>query len=312
MIPEKMLSFRGRFPDFEEVIGWQLLRKWSLSEVYRMTFATGNSRIAKWGGNEMAREMDIYLQLLKPLQIRSPQIYDCHKDFSGGFIVMEDAGEKDLEQQPFARYFIEAAKELARMRKTAAASLERDEIPMDIRNYYSVTSADFLAQLEELLASKALSDNPIIQRTREWFPEQLERLYREQPLTLVHHDFHAKNLLVQGERILIIDWSNAYLSPHLGDLYCLAKEASSFCGLTDNEIMDAYITEFWKEESSRDQLAWQLKIGGICWLIRTIKWLVYGGTDAIPGSEAWIPDLLADMEKLLDDSALTDNALRPR
>jgi hypothetical protein len=301
MIPMKMLSYRENFPIFEEASEWQLLRKWKLSEVYRITFPTGDTQIVKWGGEEMAREMDIYSQLLGPLRIRSPQIYGYHKNNDGGLIIMEDAGERDLEQQPMEKYFLEAAKELARLRITAANSLESGTIPNSVRNAFTVTREDFLGQLEDLIHSPLLNDDPILQRVHNWLPEQLNQLYQEVPLTLVHHDYHAKNLLVQRDRILPIDWSNAYLSPHLGDLYSLMLEAQSFCGLSGNEIMDAYLLECLLEEMNKENLFWQLKIGGLCWLIRSLRWLVYGGTNMIPGSEAWIPDLFADMGKLLDD-----------
>lgn len=52
-----------------------------------------------------------------------------------------------------------------------------------------------------------------------------------------------------------------------------------------------------------DDLNWQLRIGGLCWLIKTLRWLVYGGTDIIPGSNAWIPDLLHDTENLYQELA---------
>ncbi|MNP71381.1 hypothetical protein D3C76_1677610 [compost metagenome] len=52
-----------------------------------------------------------------------------------------------------------------------------------------------------------------------------------------------------------------------------------------------------------DDLNWQLRIGGLCWLIKTLHWLVYGGTDIIPGSNAWIPDLLNDATILYQELA---------
>ncbi|WP_157794175.1 hypothetical protein [Paenibacillus donghaensis] len=55
-----------------------------------------------------------------------------------------------------------------------------------------------------------------------------------------------------------------------------------------------------------DHLNWQVRIGGLCWLIKTLRWLVYGGKDIIPGSEAWIPDLLNDVENLCEE-LITDS-----
>lgn len=305
MIPVKILSYGKQFPVFEEVTKWQLLRKWSLSEVYRITLQTGDTQIVKWGGNEMVRETDIYKQLLEPLRIRSPHIYGYYADDSGGIMLMEDAGERDLEQQPDADSFLEAARELARLRLTAAASLKKGAVSESIRVKHLVTAADFVRQLDDLSGSNGLINDPIIQRAREWLPEHIEKLYRQVPLTLVHHDYHAKNLLLQGERILPIDWSNAYLSPHLGDLYCLIMDSDT-ASLSSNAIIGAYLNESQSDQSEREQLMWQLRIGGLCWLVRTLRWLVFGGTDTIPGSDLWIPDLITDMGKLLNGSAFTD------
>lgn len=95
-----------------------------------------------------------------------------------------------------------------------------------------------------------------------------------------------------------IDWSLAYLSPHLGDLYCLIREAQALAGLSREEVNAAY-----QDVSNIDigQLNWQISVGGLCWLIKTLRWLVYGGTEIIPGSEAWIPDLMSDVEKLVEE-----------
>ncbi|MBE1442588.1 hypothetical protein [Paenibacillus sp. OAS669] len=50
-----------------------------------------------------------------------------------------------------------------------------------------------------------------------------------------------------------------------------------------------------------EHMNWQLRVGGLCWLIKTLRWLVYGGTDVIPGSEAWIPGLVKDVENLYQE-----------
>ncbi len=61
--------------------------------------------------------------------------------------------------------------------------------------------------------------------------------------------------------------------------------------LTREEILYAYLNV---TAYQMDYLIWQLQIGGLCWLIKTLHWLVYGRTDIIPGSETWIADLLKD------------------
>jgi hypothetical protein len=297
MIPKRLEAYQNVCPTLEEVTNWQLLRKWSLSEVYRATMKSGATRIVKWGGDEMAREKDIYRNLLAPLQIRSPQLYEYHAAGNGAPMIMEDAGPYNLEEQPEAHHFLEAAWELARLRQTASIRLKQGHLPKKLIDTYLISDQDFLSLLDDLIRVK---DDPIFQRTKISLPKHLERLYKDVPLTLVHHDFHAKNLIVLDNGILPIDWSITYLSPHLGDLFCLMHEAHYWSGLEQDEVILAFQREVGPNQLNIEDLKWQVNIGGLCWLIKSLRWLVYGGTETIPVSVDWIPDLMTDMSKILE------------
>ncbi|MFC3771773.1 phosphotransferase [Paenibacillus sp. GCM10012303] len=302
MIPERLSAYRSRIPLLDEVTEWSLLRQWSLSEVYRVTQANGATRIIKWGGQEMAREASIYRQLVNPLQIKAPYLFGYYEGENSAVMIMEDAGQHNLEQQPSRDHFLEAARELARLRQTASANLERN-LSSHTLTSYTISAAKFLKLLDDLLRSPRLSGNRMLVRLQHILPAALDSLYRTVPITLVHHDYHAKNLLIQGNNILPIDWSIAYLSPHLGDLYGLIGEAHNRCGgVPKEEVVSAFLEEA-GPELSLEQLHWQVNIGGICWLVKTLRWLVYGGTGTIPGSEEWIPDLLQDLEDLAEQIA---------
>jgi len=295
MIPECFEAYRSSTLLLDDVTEWSLLRKWSLSEVYRASLPSGETRIIKWGGKEMAGEAAIYERLVGPLNIPSPIIYGYYERDDSAVMMMEDCGTYNLEQQPQPELFLEAAKGLARLRDTATTNLE--SLSEETLRFYTVPASHFLALLDDLLRSPRLSGNAVLIRLQSTLPTELNKLYEAVPLTLVHHDYHAKNLLIQDGRILPIDWSIAYLSPHLGDLYCLMNEAHFLSGISKEDILAAF-----QEESQAgltiEQFKWQLRIGGICWLVKTLRWLVYGGTDTIPGSEAWIPGLINDLEGL--------------
>jgi len=297
MIPTCFSNYYSMIPLLNEVAEWSLLRKWALSEVYRVKLATGESQIIKWGGSEMAGEAGIYRNVLYPLQIKAPQIFEYLQLKDSGVMIMEDVGENNLEQQPHPAHFLEASRELARLRVTATANLER-MLSKKVFDNYSVAMENFLKLLDDLLKSKQLAETGILFKIKKVLPRHLERLYQTVPISIVHHDYHAKNLLVQDNGIMPIDWSLAYLSPHLGDLYCLIKEARAWSNLSREEVISAYLDV---TDLQIDHLNWQLQIGGLCWLIKTLHWLVYGGTDIIPGSEAWIPDLLKDVERLYQE-----------
>lgn len=296
MIPERLSAHDSVIPLLSKITTWSLLRKWSLSEVYRVALISGETRIIKWGGREMAGEAAIYQQLLRPLKIQSPHLFDFYQLGNDSVMIMEDAGRANLEQQPDPDLFVEAAKELARLRKVASTNLEIT-LPSEIIRSYTVSATHFLAMLDDLLQSHRFSGNNVLLQLQQTFPNDLNTLYQKLPLTLVHHDYHAKNLLIQGNRILPIDWAIAYLSPHLGDLYCLLTEARTWSKMPQEDLLLAFRNEA-GTDLSMEMLNWQVTIGGICWLIKTLKWLVYGGTDTIPGSEAWVPDLMNDLENL--------------
>lgn len=297
MIPACFSNYSSILPMINEVSEWSLLRKWSLSEVYRVRLTTGEARIIKWGGNEMAEEAEVYRNLVHPLHIKAPEIFEIVQLKDSGVIVMEDAGEKNLEQLPHPSHFLEASRELARLRAKGTENLE-SMIPKRIIDRYSILKEHFLVLLNDLIKSDKLSKTEILLKLKKVLPRHLEWLYQTIPISIVHHDYHAKNLLIHNNGIMPIDWSLAYLSPHLGDLYCLVNEAHSLGSLTREEILCAYLDE---TDYQMAHLIWQLEIGGLCWLIKTLHWLVYGGTDIIPGSETWIPDLLKDLEDLYQE-----------
>ncbi|MBE9913747.1 phosphotransferase [Paenibacillus donghaensis] len=294
MIPTCFSDYCSKIPLLNEVAEWSLLRKWTLSEVYRIKLTNGESRIIKWGGREMAGEAGVYRDLVGPLQIKAPQIFEYVQMKNSGVMIMEDAGKENLEENPKPAYFLEAARELARLRMQAASNLEKT-LPKQIMNTYYVSAEKFLGLLDGLLKSKKLAEYKALFKVKAVLPRHLEQLYQTVPATIVHHDYHAKNLLIEDNGVVPIDWSTAYLSPHLGDLYCLIGEAQAWSHVSKEDIVSAYLEI---ADVHVDHLNRQLRIGGICWLIKTLHWLVYGGTDIIPGSEAWIPDLLQDVENL--------------
>ena len=48
-------------------------------------------------------------------------------------------------------------------------------------------------------------------------------------------------------------------------------------------------------EFTFENITWQINVGGACWTIRMLRWLVDFGIDGIPGSDEWLPGYLVDM-----------------
>lgn len=131
----------------------------------------------------------------------------------------------------------------------------------------------------------------------EKLPDQLTRLYNHFPITLTHHDYHPKNIIYFHGQVVIIDWASAYLSPHLGDLYCLLQSAKDF-DISSSDLIKIYCEGL--DPKHTVDIEWQIKIGGICWIIHVLRELLDYGIDAIPEAKDWLVDLVLDINKLMN------------
>ena len=120
-----------------------------------------------------------------------------------------------------------------------------------------------------------------------------------QPATIVHSDFHAKNLMHGPDgRIVPVDWPLAYLHPHLGDLYCLLRDARK-AGLAD-AVGESALPEVFAEESGTSPAAVRDRMvtGGLCWTTVALCWVLEEGIHVVPESADWIDELVTDLRAL--------------
>lgn len=290
----------GWLPDLDgTIVGGDRLRSWALSEVWRIRLdgATRTSVIAKRGIGELTGEARRYRELVVPLGIAAPRLL---ADDGSGVIVLEDLGGDNLEERPTAEGYEEAVRVLARMRAESALRLAGDPAPAaGLRR----STADLVAVAAR--AATAISDlrpdlagaidDPIRAMTH-----RLEQLSGE-PETIVHGDFQAKNLLhTAGGGIVTIDWSDAYVHPHLGDLYLLVREGRKQ-GRMDSVRMDALPALFAHEAGIDPQIVIdQMVTGGLCWTMNALRWVVEIGVHAVPVSRAWIDELVTDLHRLAE------------
>ncbi|MFB5660378.1 hypothetical protein ACE4RR_00960 [Alteribacillus sp. HJP-4] len=88
------------------------------------------------------------------------------------------------------------------------------------------------------------------------------------------------------------------ITPHLGDLYCLINSAKEN-NITSTDLIHAYCEEI--DDTWSNDIEWQINIGGICWTIHLLRQLLDYGVKAITAAREWIPDLISDIQRLLDD-----------
>jgi streptomycin 6-kinase len=284
----------GWLPDLDgAIVGGDLLRGWALSEVWRIHLdgATRKSVIVKRGVGELAGEARRYHELVVPLGIAAPRLL---AEDGSGVIVLEDLGGDNLEDRPTAEGYEEAVRVLARMRAQSALRLAADPAlrrPTVDVVAVAARAATALATLRPDLAGAI--EGPIRAMT-----QRLDRLSRE-PETVVHGDFQAKNLLhTPGGGIVTIDWSDAYVHRHLGDLYLLLREGRKQ-GRIDSARMDA-LPQLFARETGTDlaTVTDQLLTGGLCWTMSALRWVVETGVHAVPVSRTWIDELVNDLQQL--------------
>ncbi|MEV7630537.1 phosphotransferase [Actinoplanes sp. NPDC089786] len=295
----------GWLPNLDgTIVGGDLLRGWALSEVWRIRLegATRKSVIAKRGIGELAGEARRYHELVVPLGISAPRLL---AEGDPGVIVLEDLGGDNLEDCPTAEGYEQAVRVLARMRAESALRLASDPaLAAGLRR----SSADLVAVAARAdAAMTALRpdlagalDDPVRAMTG-----RLQQLSSE-PETIVHGDFQAKNLLnTPGGGIVTIDWSDAYVHPHLGDLYLLLREGRKQ-GRIESIRMEA-LPELFAHEAGTDPqtVTDQLVTGGLCWTMNALRWVVETGVYTVPVSREWIDELVTDLRELA-------NVINPR
>ncbi|MET9317681.1 phosphotransferase [Kribbella sp. NPDC003505] len=254
----------------EDAVHSELLRQWGSSEVRRLSYGL-RSVIVKHGTDTQSGEAAAYERYVVPLELPAPRLL-----YGGdGVIVLEDVGRVTLEQEPTADGFLAAADLLAgiRGRTVAGPSGFPPERAKELAGRIGRVSFD-IAPLTEALAA----------------------LHRHAPSSVVHGDFVPKNLVTDGTRWTAVDWPLAYVAPHLSDLYTLVRDAVAV-GYERGPIVARYVEAAGADSFLVDR---QLLVGGACFCLLALTFVVEEGVRTIPESEGWIDPLLAELADLVE------------
>ncbi len=276
-----------------KVVSVDPLRKWSLSQVFRLTLDDeGRTLIAKRGiPTKGPTELEIYRECLIPLAIDAPTVFASYASDSEYIMLMEDLRGTDLEQQPSKPAFLDAARKLADIRASAdRIGKIRDS---DLQRHL-LTKDQLLLDFDYVTEHAGSEYRDALGGHINSFSRHLDRLYQELPLTLNHNDYHAKNLLNVSGRIVPVDWANARISPHLGDLYCLINEGKDQ-HISRETLISTYRSGLKDRGLQEEVTDWHLDMGGLCWSVHCLQWILEFGLDAIPISKTWVPDFLTEI-----------------
>ncbi|MFC6161755.1 phosphotransferase family protein [Kribbella jiaozuonensis] len=247
----------------------ELLRQWGSSEVWRLSYGL-RSVIVKRGTDGQADEAAAYERFVVPLELPAPALLHRYRSPEAGVLVLADVGRVTLEQEPSADGFLAAAELAATMRSREVPG--RSEFPPE--------------RVKELADRIGRIDFDLSPLT-----EALAALHRDAPVRVVHGDFVPKNLVTDGVRWTAIDWPCAYLAPHLSDLYTLVRDAESL-GHDRATIVARYIDAAGTNPSLVER---QMLVGGGCFYLIALNFIVEEGLRTIPESSGWIDGLLREL-----------------
>ncbi|MFD3403735.1 phosphotransferase family protein [Kribbella sp. NPDC058693] len=247
----------------------ELLRQWGSSEVWRLSYGL-RSVIVKRGTDGQADEAAAYERFVVPLELPAPALLHRHRSPEAGVLVLADVGRVTLEQEPSADGFLAAAELAATIRSREVPG--RSEFPPE--------------RVKEMADRIGRIDFDLSPLT-----EALAALHRDVPVGVVHGDFVPKNLVTDGVRWTAIDWPGAYLAPHLSDLYTLLRDAESL-GHDRAPIVARYIDAAGTNPAVVER---QLLVGGCCFYLIALNFIVEEGLRTIPESSGWIDGLLREL-----------------
>jgi hypothetical protein len=273
----------------DELTG-ELLRQWGSSEVWRLSSGSG-SVIVKRGSDTQAAEADVYEGLVRPLDLPAPELLHLERLEHAVVLVMADVGGATLEQTPSLDGFLAATQLLVELRSKPVEGVT-DFGPgrlLDLVDRIRLGLAG--AVVRSLTGARSTTG---LDRAVELAEPALAELHRAVPLTVVHGDFVPKNLVTDGTRWTAVDWPAAYRAPHLGDLHTLLRDARTG-GFATDPIVAHYIDA---AGADPDLVRRQLVLGGVCFSLLALCWIVEEGLRTVPPSKDWIDGLLLELDDL--------------
>ena len=207
---EKLLLWLKEFYGKEvKMVKRELLRHRDLSYVERLEFqdALPQSLIYKIVLPPWDIEQDLHERILIPSISNSPQLFMAAHHGQATAMFMEDLGRDSLiSSGGSAEVARRIGEELAKMHRSY--SYRTDELmqmnilralsPIDYESF----TTDFCSKLSGwgLLAK---GEGELLER----LAKTLARPLAGEPISLVHGDLYAENIIVRGNRLFIIDWS---------------------------------------------------------------------------------------------------------
>ena len=153
---------------------------------------------------------------LKKFRNPPPEIFEY--DLKQGFVILEDFGDTTFLSVAKQTHFLQAIDLLVQLQKTPSLNLKKynqttlnNEMLLFKDWYLPFYKKHILTSFEK-------------QKLAQLFYFLTQTLIKE-PQVLVHRDFHSRNLMVQKNKLGLLDFQDAIIGPYTYDLVSLLKDA---------------------------------------------------------------------------------------
>jgi tRNA A-37 threonylcarbamoyl transferase component Bud32 len=254
-------------------------------------------------------EQDLHEHILIPSVSNSARLYLSGTYNGTTAMLMEDLGEVTFldslaEHQELPQ---RVGTELAKLHRAFTYRIAEVKETGVLR---SLLPADF-ETLSAEIAGELYNWNLVSDEQRTMLLELGKRLadkFADEPVSLVHGDLYAENLLFDGDHLFIIDWSwFTKISTPILDLATLSMEHFKNGALADRraELIEAYCAEYSRNlQDTYSKLPWAELLGRLLFL----EWLVERRRRGIMGTtvgpvEILIGTVLAELQMRLQACA---------
>jgi N-acetylmuramate 1-kinase len=175
-----------------------------------------------------------FLNILSHLSksgVSVPRLY--HYDQSAGLLYLEDFGDltlaeacREVSAADVAVRYTQAVDALVQMQSQATSQADRDCLAF----HRSFDEPLLMWEFDHFLEYGIVARQGKPMCADDYLPirgefEKIAVLLADQPRVFVHRDYHSRNLMVDGERLGIIDFQDALMGPVTYDLASLLRDA---------------------------------------------------------------------------------------
>jgi hypothetical protein len=208
---------------------------------------------------EPEREIDFILvqRFLSALDLPVPRLF--HYDAQRGLLFLEDCGDFTLEEHlrgpgngNLRHCYRQAVELLAHLQTRTTATLGPECPAYHLRFDVAKLMWEMDFMLEHFIHGlRQLSPTPNQEEALRRHLTQLCTTLADEPTVFTHRDYHSRNLMVHGDRLVMLDFQDARRGPAQYDLASLLRD--SYVALDDDFVTE--MIEYFMQLKAREENA---------------------------------------------------------